>query len=245
MRVVGGAWRGRPLQAPPGRGTRPTSDKVREAMFDVLGALPEVRRRVPGGSPAAGAGQLAGHAVLDVFAGSGALGIEALSRGAASCTFVESAPPAVRALRANLERVGVPVRRAGRPPGAAPPAAGDAAGAAGAAAGTGPDTRAVVLAGDARRVLAADARRGAGYTLVFADPPYDLYEQVRPALVRLLGRVLVPGAVLVVESAAGTAAGLPWTVVREKRYGDTRVTFLVTEAVPPAEGEAADRCPAT
>ena len=75
---------------------------------------------------------------------------------------------------------------------------------------------------------------------MFADPPYDAYEQVRPALVRLLGRVLVPGAVLVVESAAGTAAGLPWTVVREKRYGDTRVTFLVTGAASSAEGEAAD-----
>jgi 16S rRNA G966 N2-methylase RsmD len=67
-----------------------------------------------------------------------------------------------------------------------------------------------------------------------------MYEQVRPALARLLGRVLVPGAVLVVESAAGTAAGLPWTVVREKRYGDTRVTFLVTEAAPPAEGVPGD-----
>jgi 16S rRNA (guanine966-N2)-methyltransferase len=245
VRVVGGAWRGRPLQAPPGRGTRPTSDKVREAMFDVLGALPEVGLCVPGGGPAAGGGPLAGQAVLDVFAGSGALGIEALSRGAGSCTFVESAPPAVRALRANLERVGVPVRRAGRPPGAAPDTARDVAGPVEHADGTGVDAHAVVLAGDARRVLAADARRGARYTLVFADPPYDLYEQVRPALVRLLGRVLVPGAVLVVESAAGTAAGLPWTVVREKRYGDTRVTFLVTEAEPPAEGEAGDRCPAT
>ena len=253
MRVVGGAWRGRPLQAPPGHGTRPTSDKVREAVFDVLGALPEVRICVPGGTPPAGQGPLAGHAALDVFAGSGALGIEALSRGAGSCTFVESAPPALRALRANLERVGVPVRRAGRPSAAAPPAAPcptsaaahPAVGPAAPVAGADPETHAVVLAGDARRVLAADARRGAGYTLVFADPPYDLYEQVRPALVRLLGRVLVPGAVLVVESAAGTAAGLPWTVVREKRYGDTRVTFLVTEAAPPAEGEAADRCPAT
>ena len=57
VRVVGGAWRGRPLQAPPGRGTRPTSDKVREAMFDVLGALPEVRLCVPGGSPPAGQGR--------------------------------------------------------------------------------------------------------------------------------------------------------------------------------------------
>ena len=75
---------------------------------------------------------------------------------------------------------------------------------------------------------------------MFADPPYDAYERVRPALVRSLGRVLVSGAVLVVESAAGTPAGLPWTVVKEKRYGDTRVTFLVTDAASPAEGEAAD-----
>ena len=232
MRVVGGSWRGRPLTAPAGRATRPTSDKVREAVFDVLGALPEARHAVaaaqaagllPAGAGAEDAGRLAGHAALDVFAGSGALGIEALSRGAATCTFVESAAPALRALRANLERLGVPAVRGG--------AAAAAPGAAG--------PRAVVLSGDVRRALAADARRGARYTLVFADPPYATYEQVRPALVRLLGRVLVPGAVLVVESAAGTAAGLPWTVVREKRYGDTRVTFLVADAAPAAEGEAA------
>ena len=243
MRVVGGAWRGRPLQAPAGRTTRPTSDKVREAVFDVLGALPEAEEALAGladsagseapgvavatGSPGGTAGgALAGHAVLDVFAGSGALGIEALSRGAATCTFVEAAAPALRALRGNLERLGVPVARAG---GGEPHAAPDA-----------PGPRAVVLGTDVRRALAADARRGARYTLVFADPPYDAYERVRPALVRSLGRVLVSGAVLVVESAAGTPAGLPWTVVKEKRYGDTRVTFLVTDAASPAEGEAAD-----
>jgi 16S rRNA G966 N2-methylase RsmD len=243
VRVVGGAWRGRPLQAPSGRGTRPTSDKVREAMFDVLGALPEARREL------AGRGPLAGHAVLDVFAGSGALGIEALSRGADSCAFVESAPPALRALRGNLARLGVPVLRPGRA--SAPAAASgssavasaadpDALAPASGASDAGAEPHAVVLAGDVRRVLAADARSGTRYTLVFADPPYDVYEQVRPALARLLGRVLVPGAVLVVESAAGTAAGLPWTVVREKRYGDTRVTFLVMEAAPPAEGVPRD-----
>lgn len=229
MRVVGGAWRGRPLQAPPGRGTRPTSDKVREAVFDVLGALPEARLQMAGDGP------LAGHAALDLFAGSGALGIEALSRGATECTFTESASPALRALRANLARVGVPVVRPGGRAGAAaerPPEPAD-----GAQKAVGP--RALIFSGDVRRVLAADARRGARYTLVFADPPYGEYEQVRPVLGRLLGRVLVPGAVLVVESAAGTAAGLPWTVVREKRYGDTRVTFLVADAEPPAEGEAA------
>jgi len=225
VRVVGGVWRGRPLSAPPGRGTRPTSDKVREAVFDVLGALPEVRAaaRAAEEPDVAGeaAGSLAGHTALDVFAGSGALGIEALSRGAASCTFVESALPALRILRGNLSRLGVPVVRPAAPAArAASPCA-------------------VVFGADVRKALAADARRSARYTLVFADPPYATYEQVRPALVRLLGRVLVPGAVLVVESAAGTAAGLPWTVVREKRYGDTRVTFLVADADSPAEGEAA------
>jgi 16S rRNA (guanine966-N2)-methyltransferase len=214
---VGGAWRGRPLIAPPGRGTQ-----ARAAVTAAETGVPSPVHALEGAGSLAG--PLAGHAVLDVFAGSGGLGIEALSRGADSCTFVESAPPAVRALRVNLERLGVPVVRRHAP------AEGPAA----------PAPRAVVLAGDVRRVLAADGRRGARYTLVFADPPYAAYEQVRPALVRLLGRVIVPGAVLVVESAAGTAPGLPWTVVREKRYGDTRVTFLVADAAAAAEGEAAD-----
>jgi 16S rRNA G966 N2-methylase RsmD len=93
---------------------------------------------------------------------------------------------------------------------------------------------------DARRALQADARRGARYTLVFADPPYDRYAEVRPALARLLGPVLAPRAVLVIETAAGTAAGLPWTTVREKRYGDTRLTFLVAADLSNDEGVAAD-----
>ena len=97
-----------------------------------------------------------------------------------------------------------------------------------------------MFAADARRALQADARRGARYTLLFADPPYDRYAEVRPALARLLGPLLAPRAVLVVETAAGTAAGLPWTIVREKRYGDTRVTFLVAADVPDDEGAAAD-----
>lgn len=219
MRVIGGVWRGRPLRAPSGCGTRPTSDRVREAVFDVLAALPEVRAvtdRALGAAPSLGAspssevvcsagrpgppaaplGPLAGHVVLDLFAGSGALGIEALSRAAAACTFVEAAPAALRALRQNLERLGE-----------GPP-------------------RVRILAGDARRTLAADAARGSRYTLVFVDPPYDAYWHLRASIVALLEHVLAPGAVVVVESAAGTPADLPWTVVREKRYGDTRVTFL-------------------
>jgi 16S rRNA (guanine966-N2)-methyltransferase len=87
MRVIAGEWRGRPLQAPPGAATRPTSDRVREALFSILAArVPDAR-------------------VLDLFAGSGALGIEALSRGAAQATFVDDAAPAIAAVKANLAAV--------------------------------------------------------------------------------------------------------------------------------------------
>ena len=113
MRIVGGEWRGRPLAAPAGRGTRPTSDKVREAIFDVLGALPPDQGLTGG---------LQGQAVLDLFAGSGALGLEALSRGAATCAFVEQERAALRALRDNLARLGLTVARGDGRPSAGDPA---------------------------------------------------------------------------------------------------------------------------
>ena len=89
MRVVAGAYGGRRLVAPPGDATRPTSDRVREALFSVLGP------------------SVAGTRVLDLFAGSGAVGIEALSRGAASAVFVDRAPAAIKAIRANLDALGI------------------------------------------------------------------------------------------------------------------------------------------
>jgi len=88
MRVIAGRHGGRRLRAPAGAATRPTSDRVREALFSILGD------------------RVAGAHVLDLFAGSGALGIEALSRGAASATFVDDAPAALRVLRGNLEALG-------------------------------------------------------------------------------------------------------------------------------------------
>ena len=95
MRIVAGAYGGRRLTTPRGTGTRPTSDRVREALFSMLGSIE-------------------GDRVLDLFAGSGALGLEALSRGAAEATFVDSAPAAIRAVRANLTvlRAEAQVRRA-------------------------------------------------------------------------------------------------------------------------------------
>ncbi len=92
MRIIAGQWRGRPLVAPPGDATRPTADRTREALFSML--LSRL-------------GSLEGLKVGDFFAGSGALGLEALSRGAASCLFVEQDRAAIAALRANATRLGV------------------------------------------------------------------------------------------------------------------------------------------
>lgn len=95
MRIIAGEWRRRLLQAPPGEATRPTADRTRETLFAMLtsrlGSFDEL-------------------AVADLFAGSGALGLEALSRGAASCLFAENDPAAIRALRANIANLRAPQR---------------------------------------------------------------------------------------------------------------------------------------
>ncbi len=91
MRVVAGELRGRRIDAPPGLGTRPTTDKVREAVFNALGSRDLIRDAT----------------VADLYAGSGALGIEALSRGAAHCTFLERDRTALRILRGNLVNLGL------------------------------------------------------------------------------------------------------------------------------------------
>ena len=93
MRIIAGKWRGRPLEAPLGLGTRPTADRVRETLFSMLtsrlGAFDDLR-------------------VADLFAGSGALGFEALSRGAASVTFVENDSKAAAIIRGNADKLGAP-----------------------------------------------------------------------------------------------------------------------------------------
>ena len=88
LRIIGGSWRGRKLRFPPSAGLRPTPDRVRETLFNWLSA------------------QTAGARCLDLFAGSGALGLEALSRGAAHVTFVENDAAAARELRARLTEWG-------------------------------------------------------------------------------------------------------------------------------------------
>src|ERR1035437_3264774 len=89
MRIIAGSFRSRPLEAPAGLATRPTSDRLRETLFNVL------------------APRIEGAAFLDLYAGSGAVGMEALSRGAAQVEFVEREPAALKVLRGNLERLGI------------------------------------------------------------------------------------------------------------------------------------------
>jgi len=91
MRIIAGAWRGRPIEAPDGETTRPTSDRAREGLFSML---------------ASRLGTFEGLRVADLFAGTGALGLEALSRGAAFCTFVETDRKAIDALRRNIDKLG-------------------------------------------------------------------------------------------------------------------------------------------
>ena len=111
MRLVAGRHRGRRLEAPPGRDTRPTADRVRQALFDILAHSPHC--------------DLEGASVVDAFAGSGALGLEALSRGAERVAFLETHPAALAAIRANVATLGEaarahPLRADATRPGPAP-----------------------------------------------------------------------------------------------------------------------------
>lgn len=110
MRIIAGDWRGRRLEAPPGETTRPTSDRARETLFSMLTSR---------------LGTFDGLAVVDLYAGTGALGLEALSRGAAEACFIESDRAALQAIKANIAALGAGARttvvpRGAEAPGAAP-----------------------------------------------------------------------------------------------------------------------------
>ena len=181
MRVIAGALGGRRLRAPAGRGTRPTSDRVREALFAILGALD-------------------GAVVLDLFAGSGALGIEALSRGAARAVFVERDRAALDALRGNLSTLEL-----------------------------GP-ARAEVRPVDVRIALGTARRRDEKYDLILIDPPYRLASALGRELSSALPGLLEPGARVVSESDRRDPLDLGLPVADERRYGDTLIRIHLPPA---------------
>lgn len=204
MRIVSGAHRGRTLTAPKGAQTRPTSDRVRESLFASLEGL----------------GAVDGARVLDLFAGSGALGLEALSRGAASCAFVDHHRSAIAALRANVSALGVGAQTTIEQTTALRALASRTAG-----ADSGDDAP---VGGSAASGAAAEA--GSGFDLVFADPPYPLSEDDLTAVLTALVPLLcgLEALVVVERSARSPQPGLPpeLEVYRQKTYGETAVWLL-------------------
>ncbi|MFC7876259.1 16S rRNA (guanine(966)-N(2))-methyltransferase RsmD [Isoptericola sp. NPDC057391] len=200
-RIVAGRFGGRSLQVPP-KGTRPTSDRVREAIFSRLDHLDV----------------LDGAHVLDLYAGSGALGLEAASRGAADVVLVDANRRAADVARRNVATLGL--QREVRV--VADPAERFAAGATASPAGAG---------------------EAPGYDVVFLDPPYDLAEDALATVLAHLAApgVLAAGAVVVVERSTRSPepawpAGLePFA---RKDYGETAVHYA--EPVDPADPDAPD-----
>lgn len=199
MRVIAGEAKGRPLKAPRGLATRPTADKIKGAMFSMLESW-----------IMAGLGEgedvWSGRRVIDLYAGTGALGIEALSRGATWADFVEGSAAACRAIEENLARTGlqsrgkvhcVPVRRA--------------------------------LSEGYRRQLTAP------YDLVFMDPPYgdpmigEVIEEVsQPAFVK-------PNGLVVVEHSRRVSLPVAYgdvVLIKSRRHGDTCISIYARGAQP-------------
>ncbi|PIE06072.1 MAG: 16S rRNA (guanine(966)-N(2))-methyltransferase RsmD [Sorangium cellulosum] len=183
MRVVGGQLRGRRLRVPPGKSTRPTTERVREALFNVLGS------------------GVRGAAVLDLYAGSGALGIEALSRGAEHVVFVEMARTAADVIRHNLVSVALP----------------------------NPDVARVVQR-PIEKSLDAICALGP-FNLCLVDPPFAAVRDgtaLKTVEQVVLARILSPDCLLILESPSDqpnpTFVHLNCEQIRA--YGDTRLAFL-------------------
>jgi 16S rRNA (guanine966-N2)-methyltransferase len=176
LRIIAGRFGGRRLRTPAGKGTRPTAERVREALFSMLGPLD-------------------GLVVLDLFAGTGALGIEALSRGALRALFVERDSTALGVLGENLRTLGLA------------------------------QDEAEICRGDAHVALRTARERHETYDLIFIDPPYGHAPDWEATLTVALPPLLAPGARVVVESDRRVPLGLSLAVEQQRRYGDTTITI--------------------
>lgn len=190
--MIAGSARGRRLKVPSGTTTRPTADRAREGLFSSLLSLLD----------------LDGARVLDLYAGSGALGLEALSRGAGSATLVESDPDAVAVLRANVEHLGFPAASV-----VAQPVERFLAGGAGGLGGSGDFSG------------LGEAQQQPRYDLVLLDPPYEL--DLEPVLVQL-HPWLAADAVVVAERRTRRSTFVwpaGYAQVRERTYGEATLWY--------------------
>jgi 16S rRNA (guanine966-N2)-methyltransferase len=208
-RVIAGLARGRRLAVPSGRLTRPTSDRAREGLFGTLTAI---------------RGSLQGAWVLDLYAGSGAVGLEALSRGADRVLFVEADPGAAQVIRGNLASVGLPggqlvtsrvERVLARGPGGSEPGGGEPGG--------------------------SEQSGEPGYDVVVADPPYAVTDEDVAAMLAALrdGSWLAAGAVVAVERAtrSGPVHWPPgYAPDRSRRYGEGTFWYGLAAGNQPAKG---------
>jgi 16S rRNA (guanine966-N2)-methyltransferase len=187
VRIIAGEFRGRRLVSPRGRSIRPTADRVREAIFNIISM------------------HLAGARVLDLYAGTGALGLEALSRGAAGAVFIDQDAAAVRLIHENIRRCGVRDR-----------------------------TRVIHQPiSQALKILAAGRGGPELFDMVFLDPPYGkgLLQAVLIELTEL--EIVAPECRAIAEhhdsESLPMAAG-GWFKFRERKYGDTVVSLLTNAA---------------
>ncbi|MBL0388844.1 16S rRNA (guanine(966)-N(2))-methyltransferase RsmD [Tumebacillus sp. ITR2] len=191
MRVISGEFRGRRLAAVPGQNTRPTTDKVKESMFNIIGPYFE------------------GGTALDLFAGTGGLGLEALSRGIEKAVFVDADIKAFSVVRENVRTLGLS------------------------------QARAEVYKNDARRALDALAARGMKFDLVFLDPPYKLTGLYEELILKMQEHnLLEPRAYVIAEHAADVQLPDSYgNLVRWRHvtYGEIGISFYELEAEGDAE----------
>ncbi len=186
MRIIAGTYRSRTLAAPPGMSTRPTSDRLRETLFNVL------------------APRIEGAVFLDLYAGSGAVGLEALSRGAAHVAFVEREPAALKVLEGNLARLGI---------------------------GSGVRIHRKSVSAFLRSATGPKPKPER-HEVLFMDPPYDKAEEYASTLGLLGGAVegiLAPGAVVIAEHRRKFALGERYGSLKRTRVleqGDAALSFF-------------------
>ncbi len=193
-RIIAGRAGGTVLDVP-GAGTRPTSDRVRESLFGALES----------------ANALAGARVVDLYAGSGALGLEAVSRGAASVDLVERAGSAATIVSRNVQRVSKAL---------------------------GGDAAVRVHRASVATYLARASER---FDLAFVDPPYDLGEAELTAALTALEPLLSPAGLVIVERATRSpqpSLPLGLRVERSKRYGDTTLWWVARASQPRAASQS-------